>query len=394
MTAPSRRLSGCFGARLDPEPQPVLDERARVRAFLAEMVHTGGMVATSDAWLSAHDPAFSRALGARGWIGMTWPRQYGGAGASMLARYAVVEELLVAGAPLAAHWFVDRQVGPGLLRRGTQEQRARLLPPMSRGELYVCIGMSEAESGSDLGSVRTRARRVEGGWVVSGSKTWTSHASAAHLMLALVRTGEMDESPATALTQVFIDLTRPGVTVRPIRMIDGRSDFCEVFLDDVFVPDADVVGTPGRGWGQVLDELAFERSGPERFLSTFPLVSRVVGALSDSPHDDAETTALGSLAARYLVLRAMSSRVNAALGGSATPGLEAAVVKELGTAFEVDSIDWARSAVERVNGADARHRLGAEVDEVLLHSPAFTLRGGTTEIMHGIIARELAGRHG
>lgn len=376
MTAPSRRLAACFGRRLDPEPAAVRDERDRVRAFLAGTPFES----SCDSWLSAHDPAFSRALGAAGFVGMTWPERYGGRDASTLARYAVVEELLVAGAPLAAHWFADRQIGPGLLRHGTEEQRTRLLPPMARGELYVCVGMSEPDSGSDLGSVRTRARRTDGGWVVSGSKTWTSHATDAHLMLALVRTGGADERPSGALTQLLVDLSAPGVTIRPIPMIDGRSDFCEVFLDEVVVPDRDVVGTPGRGWGQVLDELAYERSGPERFLSTFPLVSDVVAAGAEE---------VGELAARYLVLRAMSARVAAALDGERPPGLEAAIVKELGTRFEGDTIDWARRAVEDLGDRS----LGRRVDEVLLHSPAFTLRGGTTEIMRGIIARELgAGR--
>jgi alkylation response protein AidB-like acyl-CoA dehydrogenase len=377
VTTPSRRLAECFGRRLDPEPDAVLEERARVRVFLADAVAAGSMVPVNDGWLSAHDPAFSRALGAQGWIGMTWPERYGGRDAPTLTRYAVVEELLVGGAPLAAHWFADRQVGPGLLKHGTEEQRIRLLPPMARGELYVCIGMSEPGSGSDLGSVRTRARRTDGGWVVNGSKTWTSHAGDAHLMLALVRTGAADESPATALTQLLIDVESPGVTVRPIEMADGRHDFCEVFLDDVHVPDRDVVGTVGRGWGQVLDELAFERSGPERFLSTFPMVSDVLAA--------GGRDGVGELVARYLVLRAMSARVNAALAGDRPPSVEAAVVKELGTRFEGETIYWARRVLPAV-GHDGLRR---QVDDVLLHSPAFTLRGGTTEIMRGVIAREL-----
>ena len=135
--------------------------------------------------------------------------EFGGRGAASDLRYAVVEELLAAGAPVAAHWFADRQVGPSLLRHGTADQQRRLLPGIS-GRTYFCIGMSEPESGSDLGSVRTRARRVAGGWLVSGSKIWTSHADRAHYMLSLVRTGAAEDATAVALTQVIIDMGDRG----------------------------------------------------------------------------------------------------------------------------------------------------------------------------------------
>jgi alkylation response protein AidB-like acyl-CoA dehydrogenase len=256
---------------------------------------------------------------------------------------------------------------------------------MARGELYFCVGMSEPDAGSDLGSVRTRAIRKDGGWMVSGSKIWTSHAQHAHHMLALVRTGNAGEKRSKSLTQVIIDMAAPGITIRPIRMLDGRRHFCQVFFDDVFVPDERVLGNPGGGWGQVLGELGFERSGPERFLSTFPLLAGITRASGGDP-------ALGELTARLVVLRAMSARVAAHLGGAEAPGVPAAIVKDLGTAFENDSIDTAR---EWLANRASHHHLDDDADDGLAgllaqaqaRAPGFTLRGGASEIMRDIIAR-------
>src|SRR3954451_2059611 len=181
---------------LAPAPRSEAAEQVRgeVREFLAAELAAGTFQTHVDTWLSGVDPVFSKKLGERGWLGMTWPKQYGGHERSAMERYAIAEELLAAGAPVAAHWIADRQSGPSILRFGTEEQRQRYLPGIARGELYFAIGMSEPESGSDLASVRTRAERVDGGWVVNGTKVWTSHAHHAHHMLTLVRTSPLDAS--------------------------------------------------------------------------------------------------------------------------------------------------------------------------------------------------------
>ncbi|HEY1702490.1 MAG TPA: acyl-CoA dehydrogenase family protein [Trebonia sp.] len=389
--SPGPEEMGLFRDPVAPEPADVLKERMLVREFLGDAVASGLMVPQCDGWLSGHSPAFSAALGRRGWIGMTWPRQCGGREMPPAVRLAVIEELLVGGAPVAAHWFADRQIGPSLLRHGTAAQREFFLPRMARGELYFCVGMSEPDAGSDLGSVRTRAARADGGWTVSGAKIWTSHAQHAHHMLALVRTGGPAERKSKALTQMIIDMTRPGITVRPIRMLDGREHFCEVFLDDVFVPDDWILGQPGGGWSQVLGELGFERSGPERFLSTFPLLSGVVREAGTeapgAPSADAETggdAAVGALIARLVVLRAMSARVAGRLGGGEAPGVPAAIVKDLGTVFENDSLDVTR---EWLASHDADTGLAGLFEQAQTRAPGFTLRGGASEIMRDIVAR-------
>jgi acyl-CoA dehydrogenase len=375
-------LRDVFGARLGRHSEEVRAERLRIREFLADGMAEGLFEPKSDSWLSGHSPTFSRLLGEHGWIGMTWPTELGGRGAAPELRYTVVEELLAAGAPVAAHWFADRQVGPSLLRHGTADQQRRLLPGIAAGRTYFCIGMSEPESGSDLGSVRTRARRVSGGWLVSGSKIWTSHADRAHYMLALVRSGAVEDAAVVALTQVIIDMSDPGVVVRPIKTLDGQAHFCEVFLDDVMVSDDMVLGEPGRGWHQVLSELTFERSGPERFLTTFPLIREFVTALPQL--DEGRADDLGRLISRLGTLRAMSERVNAGLAADAPSGLAAALVKDAGTRFEQDTVQ----IVRRWLGTD-QPALGATLDYVLAHAPNFTLRGGTNEVLRNIIGREV-----
>jgi acyl-CoA dehydrogenase len=353
--------------------------RAEVREFLAGQ----DFEPRCDAWLAVFDPEFSRRLAERGWVGMTWPRRYGGHERSPLERYVVVEELLAAGAPVAAHWVSDRQTGPMLLRYGTERQREELLPAMARGERWFAIGMSEPDSGSDLASIRAGARRTGGGWLVSGTKVWTSHAHRAHHMLTLVRTSKA-ERKHDGLSQLIVDLRGPGVEVRPIRLLTGEHHFNEVVLREAFVPDHMLVGEEGAGWRQVVSELAFERSGPERLLSTHPLLTELVRKLSDP--DDRVAERLGRLVARLLPLRRLSLGVAAAIEAGEAPATEAALVKEAGTRYEKEVIDAARDVGR---GSDALRR---RLREAVLSAPGFTLRGGTSEILRGIVARGLSGR--
>jgi acyl-CoA dehydrogenase len=355
--------------------------RAAVREFLAG----GGFEPRCDAWLSGHDPAFSRRLAARGWIGMTWPRRYGGQERSYLERSAVLEELLAAGAPVAAHWIADRQTGPLLLRYGTEPQRERFLPAIARGECFFAIGMSEPDSGSDLASVRTRATPVEGGWRLRGTKLWTSHAHRSHYAIALVRTSPGEERRHEGLSQLIVDLRGEGVRVRPIRLLSGEEHFAEVVFEDAFVPRELLVGREGDGWRQVTSELAYERSGPERFLSTFPLLVELARELGPEP-DRAGARALGELAARLCALRALSMEVARRLQAGAVPAVEAALVKDAGTRFERDLVEVARLQVppeEAGEGFRRRYR------EAVAAAPGFTLRGGSSEILRGIVARAL-----
>ncbi len=362
--------------------------RAEVRAFLAAELAAGGFVPRPDAWLGGHSAEFSRKLAARGWIGMTWPRRYGGGERSQLERYVVTEELLAAGAPVAAHWIADRQSGPLLLRYGTEAQRARFLPAIARGECYFAIGMSEPEAGSDLAAARTAAQRVAGGWRLSGRKLWTSHAHAAHYVFTLCRTAPPGERRHEGFSQLIVPLDAPGVTIRPIRLLNGARHFNEVILDDVHVPDDLLVGEPGRGWEQVTSELAYERSGPERLLSTFPLVVALLRALGPDP-DRAAREVVGRLTANLWALRRLSQSVATALDAGRQPNTEAALVKDLGTRFEQDLVEAVRGVLDREPDRTEPDELAATLAEAILAAPGFTLRGGTNEILRGSVARAL-----
>jgi len=366
--------------------------RAEVREFLAAEAAAGTFQTHVDAWLTGVDPAFSKKLGERGWLGMTWPKKYGGHERSAMERYAVTEELLAAGAPVAAHWIADRQSGPNLLAHGTEDQKQKILPRIAAGECFFVIGMSEPDAGSDLASIRTRAVRDRSGdWVVNGAKVWTSNAHHAHYAIVLVRSGPAGEGAKgkhVGLTQLLVDLSLPGISINPIRILDGGHHFNEVVFEDVVVPASMLLGEEGSGWRQVTAELAFERSGPERFLSTYPVIAEFARRVAEAP-DPASLAALGRLSARLLALRQMSTRIAAALDRGELPDTAAALVKDVGTTFEVDVIDEIRKVLDVPASMDSPDPLGRALAEAQLHAPGFTLRGGTNEILRGIVARGL-----
>ncbi|MEU9506083.1 acyl-CoA dehydrogenase family protein [Micromonospora sp. NPDC048170] len=382
-----------MGSRLVPPvttPPPELAAlRTQVRDFLREQIAQGVFTPGVDAWLTRWDEDFTRALAARGWVGMTIPTEYGGHGRTFLHRFVVTEELLAVGAPVAAHWIADRQIAPTLLRFGTEAQKRRFLPAIARGECYFGIGMSEPDSGSDLASVRTRAVRVDGGWRLTGTKVWTSGAHRAHAFFALARSAPLDTADRHAgLSQFIVDLRGPGVTIRPITSMNGAHHFNEVFLDDVLVPDDMVLGEVGAGWRQVNSELGYERSGPERFLSTVPLLTETVAGVRQGllpRHTDT-----GRHVARLAGLHQMSLAVSGALERGEPADTAAALVKLLGTTTEGDIAEYA----DQLSGdrAELSERFTDLLAAGLLQRPGFTLRGGTNEILRGVVARGLGMR--
>lgn len=359
--------------------------RAEVRAFVAGELAAGRWKKGGD-FASNYDPAFSQRLGARGWLGMTWPKRYGGHERTMLERLVVTEELLAASAPVAAHWIGDRQSGPLLLRYGSEWQRAEFLPRLARGDIFFSIGMSEPDSGSDLASVRTRATKVDGGWTISGRKVWTTFAHRNHYAIVLARTGDAGAQRHASLSQFIVDLKSPQVKARPIVNMAGQEEFNEVVFDDAFVPDDRLVGEPGNGWTQVTSELAFERSGPERYLSSIRLVEAALACAKDKPTPRVRE-ALGRMSAKLMALRTMSLAVAAQLQNGEAPNLEASLIKDLGNAFEREQI-----AVFRALGSELPRRSDdylSALAQATLYSPSWTLRGGTREILRGIVARGL-----
>jgi alkylation response protein AidB-like acyl-CoA dehydrogenase len=358
--------------------------RARIRTFLAANPPSADPVRRANCWAVA-DADFSRRLGEAGFLGMVWPRQYGGHERPAMERYVVLEELLAAGAPVGAHWIADRQTGPLLLRYGTEAQRRRWLPGMAAGRSFACIGLSEPGAGSDLAAVRSRAERVPGGWRINGQKLWTSGAHHAHVMLALLRSERGSERQA-GLSQFLIPMMTPGVTVRPIIDLVGNHDFNEVFFDDVVVGDDALVGAEGQGWNQVTAELAIERSGPERYLSSHALLVTLIDAARTAGVQNLPLAAtIGRLVAELWTLRQMSMATAAKLAAGEDPNVEAAIVKDLGNDFE-QRLPLAVQAILDLE-LDASTDLVRVLAHLLQVSPSFSLRGGTREVLRGIIAR-------
>ncbi len=381
-------MSG-FDALCVNEPELVA-LRASVREFLTTDRTEHGWEPAVDSWLCGADPDFSSRLGDAGLLGLTIPKRYGGRELGHLHRYVITEELLLAGAPVAAHWFADRQVAPGLLTYGTEEQRLRILPRIAAGRFYSAIGMSESQAGSDLAAATLRAMRADGGWVLNGRKVWTSGAHLAHQVVVLARTSPLDPQHRHAgFSQFLVPADAEGLTIEPIVTMDGEHHFNETAFADVFVSDADVLGEIGDGWHQVTAELSFERSGPERILSTAPLLLALIGSLSRQARngdvDDRTFAEVGDLVARLVSLRQLSVSVARALSAGRSAANQAALVKDLGTRFEQESVEVAATLLDYVSPEDVG--LQALLDAARLHSPMFTLRGGTNEVLRGVVAR-------
>jgi acyl-CoA dehydrogenase len=365
--------------------------RSAVRAFLGADRETFGWKPAVDCWLSSWDTEFSVRLAEAGFVGLTIPVEYGGRaptdGTGYLHRYVVTEELLAHGAPVGAHWIADRQVAPGLLAHGSEEQRRRLLPRIASGRLYSAIGMSEHGAGSDLAAVQSRATRTDDGWLLSGTKVWTSGAHLAHQIVVLARTSPLDpEHRHAGFSQFIVPTDRPGITISPIVLMNGEHHFNEVLFDDVALSDGDVLGEIGSGWHQVTSELGFERSGPERFLSTATMLFEIVAALGRRDVDDRTAAVVGDVVARMVSLRQLSVSVARALTAGQDANTRAAMVKDLGTRFEQDSVDLAADLIDSVDGPDAIP-LRALLATARVHSPLFTLRGGTNEVLRGMVAK-------
>ena len=374
------------GLRFDlrDAPEGAAELRAEVRGFMAEHAQSFTPEIRARSWMG-FDRDFTRAVGAKGWIGMCWPREFGGAERSFLERNIVLEEMLAAGAPVGAHWIGDRQSGPLILRLGTEEQKRHFLPRIASGEYAFCIGLSEPDSGSDLASLRTKAEKVDGGWKLNGRKIWTTFGHLCDWMIALVRTSPAPEGGARhiGLSQVLVDLRAPGVSIRPIRDLVGEKGFNEITFDDVMLPEDALVGQEGAGWAQATSELAFERSGPDRYLSSHPLLEEAVTTLKQ---DGAAAPALGRQVARLWALRNMSVAVAGMLEDGQDPVRQAALVKDLGNDFEQALPNVVRDLIATEDMPEDMRRMHAYLTQIV---PTFSLRGGTREIMRGIIAREL-----
>ena len=373
--------------RLPPECEEL---RSDVRAFLAEEIAAGTFDPHRPGHGDLHDRAFSRRIGAKGWIGMTWPKKYGGGERSFLDRYVVTEEFRVVNAPVRLHFVADRQSGPALLKYAPEHIKMDILPRICRGELCFVIGMSEPGSGSDLFAARTKAAKVDGGWRINGTKIWTSNAHIADYMLGLFRTSPpTKENRRHGLTQFLVDMKAPGITVNPVIQMTGQHDFNEVVFDDVFMTDDHVLGEIDGAWHQATSELAYERSGPERFLETFYVLNELIRAVGSEP-DTRSAEGLGRLVAQLHTLRRMSVSVAGMLQAGKEPVVEGSLVKDIGTVWEQKLPHRVRELTAFLEPETSnRATLEDQLAFAMTVAPKLTIQGGTTEILRGIIARGL-----
>ena len=362
--------------------------RQEIRDFLAVEVPAG--TSTEDGWTVGYSREFSRKLGERGWIGLTWPKKYGGQERSYLDRVVSTEELLRAGAPVAAHWLGDRQVGPALLAYGSEEQKEEILPRVTKGEIVFCLGMSEPGAGSDLASLRTKA--VEEGDVFSltGQKIWTSFAHVADYVYLVART-DSNAPKHKGISEFLIDMKTPGITVRPLVDITGEHHFNEVFFDGVRVERKWLIGEKNRGWYQIASQLDYERSGIERLLSNYPLYRDTVRyaqeqGLSKNP---LVRNQLAQMQIELDMGRFMVYRVAWLLSQGFVPNHEAAMAKCFCTEVEQRIAQTVSSLLGEyavlLPGSPAA-RLAGRVARTYLYAPAYTIQGGTSNVLRNIMA--------
>ncbi len=370
-------------------PERVQRLRDEVRAFIRAEIDAGSFDPDApEADWEVHK-AFARKVGASGWIGMTWPRRYGGQERSFLDRYVVNEEMLVANAPNTVYFTADRQSGPTLIRYASERIKAQVLPRIIAGEACFSIGMSEPDSGSDLFAAKCRATRAEGGWKINGSKIWTTNAHRSDYMIGLFRTSAPTaDNRRHGLTSFLVDMTAPGITCNLIDQMSGVRDFNEVVFDDVFIPDDQLIGEVDGAWKQATTELAYERSGPERFLETYAALRGLVALAGPSP-DPRQAEAIGRLVGELHALRRMSVSVAGMLEAGREPVAEAAIVKDLGTIWEQDLPQRVRDAAAFIPPGPARDEFDRILHFNMRIAPKLTIQGGTTEILRGVIARGL-----
>ena len=363
--------------------------RKDVRNFITNSLNDKEFEPTADAWVFSANPEFSKKLGSMGWLGMSFPKKYGGNERTALERYVVTEELLASGAPVAAHWIADRQSGSQILRYGSEEQKKSIIPKITTGECFFAIGMSEPDSGSDLASVKTRATKIENGWNLEGRKIWSTGAHISNYMIVLARTSSASEKNRhEGLSQFLVDLSLPNVSVIGIPDMTGQRHFNETLFDNVILSKDALLGVEGKGWSQVVGELALERSGPERFLSHFSLLESFINEFKNILLKSGSKL-IGKLIAELQTLRRMSFSIASMLQSGESPETQAAFVKELGNKFEKTMIETLREFSSIIPLYEWPSQLQNLFEDATLRIPSNSLRGGTTEIMKGIIARQL-----
>jgi alkylation response protein AidB-like acyl-CoA dehydrogenase len=366
--------------------------RQEIQAFLEKELPPGTDRIQEDRWVNGFSPEFSRKVAQKGWIGLTWPKEYGGQERSYVDRLILTEEMLRYGAPVNAHWFADRQMGPAILAHGTEEQKQEFLPGIIQGEIVFSIGQSEPEAGSDLVSVKTRAEEKDDHFLINGQKVWTSGAHEAHYMYMIART-DPEAKKHKGISEIIVDLKLPGITINPLKDLTGGVHLNEVFLDNVKVPKKYLVGEKNRGWYQIMSQLDYERSGIERLMSNYPLLRDIASWVKEASLPQSVKAKirqqLAALEIESEVGKLLCYRIAWMLSTGVVPNYETAMTKFYCTEFE----QRVANAATKILGLYGQLMPGSKAVPLsgrapmnFLYSPAYTLQGGTSQIMRTIVA--------
>jgi alkylation response protein AidB-like acyl-CoA dehydrogenase len=371
--------------------------RQEVRDFLEEELRKGSFVPRNDGWMCGFSLEFSHKMGERGWIGLCWPKEWYGQGKSYMHRMVLTEELLRYGAPTAAHWFGDRQIGPTIIRHGSEEQKHFFLPRIVRSEIRFGMGMSEPEAGSDLASLQTRAVEDGDDYIIDGQKVWTSGAHLADYLYLVVRT-DPNVVKHKGISEFIVDTKAPGIEIRPLVDMTGAHHYNEVFFNSVRVPKTRLLGGKNKGWYQLAEQLDYERSGIERLMTNYPLFQDLIKYVKETKRqgkpladDPLVRHKLAELEVHYEAGRLLTYQVAWVLDQGRIPNYEAAMTKALSTAFEQRLVNVAT----QILGLYGQLRQGSKwvppafresVTESYLFSPGYTIQGGTSEVLKNIVA--------
>ncbi len=369
--------------------------RQEVKDFLQEEIKKGTFKPSCDAWIQGYSPEFTKNVSKKGWIGLTWPKEYGGQGRSHIDRLILTEEMLRYGAPAACHWFADRQIGGGILRYGNEEQKREILPKIMAGEAYVGLGLSEPEAGSDLASLRTKATEDGDDYIIDGQKMWTSCGMFMNYIYLVARTDP--NVPKQRGISEFIFLTNlPGITIIPTIDITGSTAWAEVFFDSVRISKKCMIGEKNRGYYQVLNQLDYERAGLERLMGNYPLFEAIIQFVKETKRNGKPLAKeilirqrLAQLQVEFDIGRLLTYRVVMVMEEGKAPNVEAAMAKAYSTAFEQH---LAKTAMEILGlygqlWAESKYApiLGM-ASHSYLASTGYSLQAGTSEVLRNVVA--------
>ena len=357
-------------------PKDLQDLQKRARSVAEEGVKNFGSY--PDSWINGYSKEFSKVLANEGWLGMTWPKEHGGGGRPGIERMVVAEEMIRVGAPIAASWIADRQMGPSICNYGSEEQQKRFLPGMLSGETTWCIGMSEPDSGSDLASLTTSAERDGSDFIINGQKIWTSLAAISDYCYLIVRTAN-EGPPHKGLSEIIVPMGQEGIEIRPIVDSVNNQHFCEIFFTDVRVSETNLVGEENRAFAQTMSQLEHERGGIDRLMSNRPLYDeacRVADRSDPLIRQEIAKLEIGYRLGRLLVYQGALGQL---------PSGFSAGTKCFCTEHEQRVSDFAA----RVLGAKAL--AGSSIAEAICYSPAYTIQGGTSDIMRNILGERVLG---